>query len=87
VGLVLPLSAKWVRGEINLTIAPFLRSKEVPLKSSVNKNINEKITIPQELQLAYSDTIMILSDPLSNSSLELELTNQLNETDKIHEGS
>jgi superfamily I DNA and RNA helicase len=43
------------------------------------------ITIPQDLQLAYSDIIRILSDPLSTSSVELELANQMTETYKKHE--
>jgi len=46
--------------------------------------ITKKISIPQYLQLAYSDIIRILSDPLSNSSLESDLANQLTETYENH---
>ena len=49
-----------------------VRSEEETLKLNVSKN-NQQTSIPQDLQIAYSRIIGILSDPLTNSSLELDL--------------
>jgi hypothetical protein len=51
----------------------------------VNKTNQQKILVPHHLQLAYSRIISILSDPLTNSSLESELARQLTESYKKHE--
>jgi len=62
-----------------------VRSEEESLKLNVSKNNQQTITIPQDLQLAYSRIIGILPDPLTNSSLELDLAKLLIETYKKHE--
>jgi hypothetical protein len=62
-----------------------VRSEEESLKLNVSKNNQQTRSIPQDLQLAYSRIIGILSDPLTNSSLELDLAKQLIETYKKHE--
>jgi len=62
-----------------------VRSGAKSLKSRVNKHRQQKIPIPHDLQLAYLDLITLLSDPLSGSSLELELANQLAEAYKRNE--
>ena len=50
-----------------------VRSEEESLKLNANKKNQQKIPIPHDLQLAYLDLITALSDPLSGSSLQLEL--------------
>jgi len=52
-----------------------VRSEEESLTLSVSENNQQKISVPQDLQLAYSRIIGILSDSLTNSSLESELAN------------
>ena len=61
-----------------------VRSEAKSLKLWANKHKQQKIPIPHDLKLAYLDLKMILSDPLSSSSLQLELANQLAETYKKH---
>ena len=61
-----------------------VRSEEESLKLNVSKN-NQQTSIPQDLQIAYSRIIDILSNPLTSSSLELDLAKQLIETYKKHE--
>ena len=81
---LMPALAKWVRGEMGLPKV-LVRSEEESLKSWANKHKQQKIPIPHDLQLAYLDLITSLSDPLSGSSLQLELENQLAEAYKRHE--
>jgi len=77
---------EWENGSSHCPLPKvLLRSEDDPLKSSVHKNNQQKISVLQDLQHAYSRIISILSDPSTNSSLESELSSQLTESYKKHE--
>jgi len=66
-----------------------IRSKDVPLKSVMNKcpRKSKKIPISQEVYIDYTELLNILSDPLYNSTFELALAEQLTEVYKDYDAS